>query len=212
MLWDTTPSYTWRGAFIYLTWLIHIRVMTHCHTWHDTWRVRRLCRCAFRQKAVERNVSTREILLVTWLIRIFDVTHQKSAAHVGASKRCLFDRRLWNMTLVYTSNMIHARLRSGPFKYTTLRMTCQKSMSARLFGWSCATWPSHVWDITRDVADANTWHDSWRVSGLCRRLFDKRLWDMTHSYVRHNQFTYDAWRVQICDITHGVSVTHVGAI
>jgi len=33
--WDMTPAYTWRDAFILVTWRVHIRDMTHPYVWHD---------------------------------------------------------------------------------------------------------------------------------------------------------------------------------
>jgi len=48
---DVTHSYVWRDSFICVTWLIHMCDVTHSYVWRDSF------------------------ICVTWLIHICDVTH-----------------------------------------------------------------------------------------------------------------------------------------
>ena len=87
---------------------------------------------------------------------------------------------------------------------------------------------SHVWDVTHPCVRHDScmrffvlgwwvmclfWNDSficvtWLIHMCCmigvsfRALPVIRMWDMTHSYVRHDSFIYGTWLIRMFDMTH----------
>jgi len=71
---DMTHSFAWHDSFIRVTWLIYTRDMTHLYAWHDsficvTWLIR------IRDMARFWGDRTRTAVFQTWLIHICDMTH-----------------------------------------------------------------------------------------------------------------------------------------
>jgi len=54
-------TYTWHNSFVYVTWHIHTRNITHSHVWHDSFTRATWLILSFKR--------------VTWLVLMYDMTH-----------------------------------------------------------------------------------------------------------------------------------------
>ena len=65
-------------------------------------------------------------------------------------------------------------------------------------------------DSSKDMRDPwNMMHDTWDMAHVQHgATWLIHMWDMTHSYVRHDSFICAAWLIHMCDMTHETQRTY----
>jgi len=162
-----TPSHVWHGSFIFVTWLIHMRDMTHPYVWHDsfiyvTWLTHM---CDMTHSYVRHDA----FICVTWLILVRDKTHRYvwRDAFIGVTwlihRNDMTRSYVWHdaFTIIYMCNLTHSYVWCDSF----ISMTWLIHM---------VTWLIHKCDVTH----SQVWHDSFMtVTWLIHTC------DVTHSCV-----------------------------
>ena len=166
---DMTHSYVWHDAFICVTWRIHMCDMTHSYVWHDSF------------------------IFVTWLIHMRDMTHSY----------IWHDSFICVTCLMYMCDMTHSCVWHDSFKLLMrLVYTCEIICS---YVWHdsfindsciCVTWLNHTWDMTHSCM----WHDLFIHDAFICVTWPIHTFDTTQSYIWHESFkrlmrlVYKGWR------------------
>ena len=184
-------SHMWHDSFTHVTWLIHIRAMTHVY----------MPQAAFMtQSCDQRNPCAwspiGNCICYRGLTRVCVMTH----SHMTWLMYTCHNSRIYAMTHSWhrvTKQGIHARLVPLEIIYMTgLTHVCV------MMPWYMRTWHnSCILVITHWYA----WHDSFIGNCICA-MTHSYMW-MTHSYTWHDSFMYTLqFRLEIAYVT---GLTHV---
>jgi len=153
-------------SYICVTWLIHIRDMTHSCVWHDTFTcVTWLIYMCDMTHSCRRRDS---FICVTWLIHMCDMTH----SYVWHDS---FIRVTWLIPCMWHDTFIHM---NESAQTNLLRNTPVSLYACHMSTIKCVTWLVHMCDMTHSYV----WHDSFiRVTWLIPYMWHDTFINMNES-------------------------------
>jgi len=188
-------------SYICVTWLIHIRDMTHSCVWHDTFTcVTWLIYMCDMTHSCRRRDS---FICVTWLIHMCDMTH----SYVWHDS---FIRVTWLIPCMWHDTFIHM---NESAQTNLLRNTPVSLYACHMSTIKCVTWLVHMCDMTHSYV----WHDSFiRVTWLIPYMWHDTFINMNESaqtnllchtpvalYAGHmSTIKCVTWLIHMCDMTH----------
>jgi len=171
---DVTHSYMWHDSIICVKWLIHICDMTHSYVWCDSFiygtRLNRICNmthCCVGTMSLSSLRPLKMAVCVTWLIRMYDMTH-------------LYQ---WHDSFMCVTWLIAVRAQCLGSILNLLKGQPKWHKIVSLCGIYKCDMTYHMPNMTR-----------WSVGTMCWLSIGPtwliHMCDVTHSYVWHDSFLY----------------------
>ena len=218
----------WHDSSMYVTWLVHVRDMTHACVWHDscmhvTWLMYvcdMKCACMWHDSCMTHVCLWKDWCMhVTWLLcqgegewnelcmyvaSVLYVSHTyviQAWHEIHMGHICMWLYVTWHRVIYVCGSMSRD---IGLYMYVAWVIYV---FDVRLELRMCVTWLMHV----RDTTHVCVWHDSyiyvtwliWQGEGIWIVLaWYMYVCDMTHAWMWHTSFVYVTWLMYVCDVTH----------